>query len=134
MVLFLSLLDLNLLFMFFYRSFSSSASVVLLLCLTFWFWLYVWICVVGVRRMIKNWTKIDEYSVCLWTCDFVFSAHNWLLFRVCVCFCKSVLVWWVRNFMYSLAVNSARVRISFVCLLSIRFSVLEKKLGKIHIY
>lgn len=71
---------------------------------------------VFVRRMIKNWTKIDEYSVCLWTCDFFFSARNWLFFRVCVCLlcCEGVLVCWVRNFMYSLAGNSARVRISFV--------------------
>lgn len=115
--------------MFFYR----VASLVVLVCGTFFvsniliLIVWVWVCVFSWendQKLDKN-RRVFCMLVNVWFC----SVHVTDIPRVYVVFycCESVLVCVrVRIFMYSLAGNSARVRISLFTL-SIRFSVLEKK-------
>lgn len=66
----------------------------------------------------KNDQKLDKNRrvFCMLVNVWFFSVHVTDYFFACDCalYCESVLVCWVRNLMYSLAGNSARVRISFV--------------------
>lgn len=115
--------------MFFYR----VASLVVLVCGTFFVCnililiVWLWVCVFSWendQKLDKN-RRVFCMLVNVWYC----SVHVTDFPHVYVVFycCESVLVCVrVRIFMYSLAGNSARVRISLFTL-SIRFSVLEKK-------
>lgn len=99
--------------------FSIVASLVVLVCVVlFVFNILIlsvseWICVF----LWEEWSKIGQKPTSiLYVCECVFSVHVTDYFSACDCvlYCESVLVCWVRNLMYSLAGNSARVRISFV--------------------
>lgn len=115
-------------FVFLSCSFSSSASVwYFFVCNILILIVWVWACVFSWendQKLDKN-RRVFCMLVNVWFC----SVHITDIPRVYVVFycCESVLVCVrVRIFMYSLAGNSARVRISLFTL-SIRFSVLEKK-------
>lgn len=115
-------------FVFLSCSFSSSASVwYFFVCYILILIVWLWVCVFSWendQKLDKN-RRVFCMLVNVWFC----SVHVTDFPRVYVVFycCESVLVCVrVRIFMYSLAGNSARVRISLFTL-SIRFSVLEKK-------